>query len=206
MPLSLLAGQRITFAVPPQATVAITPGASSSARVTQLGTPGTPAQAPQTITAQKKVVGLKTTPLVFEVVCVTGRVDMTDPVVIDEVFDPSNVNLTGGAINGTPIGQTTPAAVKTSNLGATFTDSTSTPGNVTNNSPSGRIAFGAGQSTVTVTSSLVSASSRIFCDLNSVDGALTSIVTCKANAGSFTVTANGASTGTAATFDFLVVN
>jgi hypothetical protein len=43
-------------------------------------------------------------------------------------------------------------------------------------------------------------------NLRTVDGALTDIVTCVTAAGSFTMTFNGASTGTAAQVDFLVVN
>lgn len=104
------------------------------------------------------------------------------------------------------IGNITPNSVKTSNLQATFTDSSGTPGNVTNNSPRGRVAFGAGASTVVVTSSLVTAASMIIATLRAPDTALTSILRVLPTAGSFTITANAASTGTAAQADFLVVN
>lgn len=105
-----------------------------------------------------------------------------------------------------PIGNITPNSVKTSNFAATFTDSSGTPGNVTNNSPRGRVAFGAGASTVVVTSSLVTAASMIIATLRTPDTALTSILRVLPAAGSFTITANAASTGTAAQADFLVVN
>lgn len=104
------------------------------------------------------------------------------------------------------IGNITPNSVKTSNLQATFTDSTGTPGNVTNNSPRGRVAFGAGAATVVVTSSLVTAASMIIVTLRTPDTALTDVLRVLPTAGSFTITANAASTGTAAQADFLVVN
>lgn len=87
-----------------------------------------------------------------------------------------------------------------------FTNSTGTPGNVTNNSPRGRCALAAAATTVVVTNNLVTANSMVVVELRAVDGAATSILTCVTAAGSFTVTFNGASTGTAAQFDFLVVN
>ena len=110
----------------------------------------------------------------------------------------------GGAL--TVVGETTLAKVSTTNLAAFFTDSTATPGNVTNNSARGRVAFAAGASTVVVTSSLVTATSMIIVTLRAADGALTSILRALPAAGSFTITANAASTGTAAQADFLVVN
>lgn len=105
-----------------------------------------------------------------------------------------------------PIGATTPAAVKTSNLQATFTDSSGTPGNVTNNSPRGRVAFAAAATTVVVTNSLVTASSMVKVQLRSGDGSLSVVTTCLTAAGSFTITGNAATTGTAAQADFLVIN
>lgn len=104
------------------------------------------------------------------------------------------------------IGTTTPGIVKTSNLQATYTDSSGTPGNVTNSSPRGRVALAAAASTIVVTSTLVSTTSMVKCQLRSVDGAATSVVSCLSAAGSFTITFNAASTGTAAQVDFLVIN
>lgn len=122
-------------------------------------------------------------------------------------FNPASVAITGGAINGASIGQTTPAAVKTSNLAMSFTDSTGTPGNVTNNSPRGKVSFASGANTIVITNSLVTASSSVIADLNTVDGALNAIVTCLAGAGTITITANAAATTAGlAKCDFIVIN
>jgi len=102
------------------------------------------------------------------------------------------------------IGTTTPGIVKTSNLQATYTDSSGTPGNVTNNSPRGRAAFAAAGSSVVVTNSLVAATSTVLVSLGGSDATLTSVRVTPA-AGSFTVTGNAAATATTV-FDFLVVN
>lgn len=110
----------------------------------------------------------------------------------------------GGAL--TVAGATTLAAVSATSLATFFTNSTATPGNVTNNSARGRVAFAAGASTVVVTSSLVTANSMIIATLRAADGSLTSILRVLSIAGSFTITANAASTGTAAQADFLVIN
>lgn len=111
---------------------------------------------------------------------------------------------TTGSMNNMSLGQTWPAAVKTSNLAATFTDSSATPGNVTNNSPRGRAAFAAGASTVVVTSSLVTAASSVFIQQENADSTLTAMTVIPA-AGSFTVTGKAAATAVTA-FSFLVVN
>jgi hypothetical protein len=120
-------------------------------------------------------------------------------------YNPANVAITGGAINGATVGQTTPAAVKTSNLGATFTDSSATPGNVTNSSPRGRVAVAAGASAVTVTSTLVTVNSTVLAVVSSVDVTLTEVLRTVAAAGSFTITCNAVATA-ATKVDFLVIN
>lgn len=114
--------------------------------------------------------------------------------------------LTGTFAAPPALGTTTPAAVRTSNLQAVYTDSSATPGNVTNNNPRGRVALAAGATTIVVTNSLVTATSMVSCNLRAVDGAATAISTVITGAGTFTITFNGASTGTAAQVDFLVVN
>jgi hypothetical protein len=119
-------------------------------------------------------------------------------------YDPAAVDITGGAINGTPIGATTPSTVKTSDLQATFIDSSGTPGNVTNSAPRGRAAFAAAGTSVVVTSTLVAATSAVFVQLRDIDATMTR-VTVIPGAGSFTVTSGAAST-TPTSFDFLVVN
>jgi hypothetical protein len=87
-----------------------------------------------------------------------------------------------------------------------FTDSTGTPGNVTNNSPRGRVALAAAASTIVVTNSLVTASSMVKCQLRATDGSATAITTVITAAGSFTITFNGAASGTNARVDFQVEN
>jgi hypothetical protein len=87
-----------------------------------------------------------------------------------------------------------------------FTDSSGTPGNVTNNSPRGRCALAAGASTVIVTNSLVTANSSVHVQLLTQDGAATQILKCDVVSGSFMVTYNAASTGAASKFDFVVFN
>jgi hypothetical protein len=87
-----------------------------------------------------------------------------------------------------------------------YTDSTATPGNVTNNSPSGRAAFAAAGSTCVVTNASVLATSKVFVQLiGAADATLTSITALAIAAGSFTVTGNAAATA-AKSFEFLVVN
>ena len=122
-------------------------------------------------------------------------------------YNPASVAITGGTINGATIGQTTPAAVKTSNLQMVFADSTATPGNVTNNSPRGKVSFAAAASTIVVTNSLVALTSSVIADMNAIDGALNAIISCKAAAGSFTITGNAAATTSGlAQCDFIVIN
>lgn len=105
-----------------------------------------------------------------------------------------------------PIGQSTPSSIKTSDLQAVFTDATATPGNVTVNTARGRVAFAAAAATVVVTNSLATANSMVIVTLRTADGALTHVLRTVTAAGSFTITANAASTGAAAQADFLVVN
>ena len=121
-----------------------------------------------------------------------------------QMIDPTNVVLTGGTIDNIPVGNSTHAVVKSSNTKENYTDSSGTPGNVTNNSPRGRAAFAAAASTVVVTSSLVTAASTVLPALGGADATLTS-VRVTPGAGSFTVTGNAAATGITP-FDFTVVN
>ena len=102
---------------------------------------------------------------------------------------------TAGSINNMSIGATTPASGKFSSLAASFTDSSGTPGNVTNNSPRGLVAIAAAATAVTVTNSLVTATSLVLCQLQTADGTLTNINSVVPSAGAFTVTGNAAATG-----------
>jgi hypothetical protein len=87
-----------------------------------------------------------------------------------------------------------------------YTNSTGTPGNVTNNSPSGRAAFAAASATCVVTNSSVLATSKVLVQLEgAADGTLTQILRVTVSAGSFTVTGNAAATGTPQ-FSFVVFN
>lgn len=134
-------------------------------------------------------------------------------------FSPANANVvlsptgTGvvtinpaaaGTINNCSIGATTRSTGAFTSLALTRTDSSGTPGNVTNNSPLGRAAIAAAATTCVVTSSLVTANSEVFVEMISNDATLTSLRVTTA-AGSFTVTGNAAATA-ATSFRFLVVN
>jgi len=94
----------------------------------------------------------------------------------------------------------------TSNVVANSTDASGTPGAATINTPRGRAAFAAGVATLVITNSLVTASSMIICTLRSSDALLTSILRVLPTAGSFTIVGIGATVGTGAVVDFLVIN
>jgi len=130
------------------------------------------------------------------------------PALTDSAYAAGAVVITGGSVNGTPIGAGTPSTGSftsdrfTSILSA-LTDSSGTPGNVTNNAAHGRAAFSAAGTSVVVTNSLCAATSSVFVSLGGADATLTSIRVTP-GAGSFTVTANAAATGITP-FDFLVM-
>jgi hypothetical protein len=85
------------------------------------------------------------------------------------------------------------------------TDASGTPGAATINKPSGTVAIAIGAASVTVTNSLVTASSRVFATLQFVDATLTTIRTVVPGAGSFVITGNGNATA-ATKVAFFVVN
>jgi hypothetical protein len=90
-------------------------------------------------------------------------------------------------------------------LSQPYTDNSGTPGNTTINTPSGRAAIAAAASACVVTNSSVLATSKVFISLKGTDAtAITARVSAQ-SAGSFTVTAIAAATGTTV-FDFMVVN
>lgn len=126
------------------------------------------------------------------------------PALTDATYAAGAVAITGGTINGASVGATTASTVRYSTLAAgTYTDSTGTPGNVTNNSARGRAAIAAAGTTCVVTNSLVTATSSVFIQERAQDATATRLSVTTA-AGSFTVTANAAATAALA-FDFLVV-
>lgn len=148
------------------------------------------------------------------VVCaVIGEVEYVigaSPVLTDNPFNPAAAVITGGSVNNTPVGATTPntgsfTSLRSTSLQSVLVDGTGTPGNVTQNTGRGRVALAAAASTIVVTNSQVAANSTIIATLRSVDGAATDIITVLPAAGSFTITMNGATTGTACTIDYLVV-
>jgi len=103
-------------------------------------------------------------------------------------YRPDAVAITGGTISGTPIGGTARAAGEFTTLAMTRTDSSGTPGNVTNNSALGRAAFAAAGTSVVVTNSTVTATSEVFVQLRgAADATLTSCRVTASAAGSFTV-------------------
>lgn len=112
------------------------------------------------------------------------------------------------AVDGAPVGATTPSSgsfttLRSTTLQSALTDGSGTPGNVTQNVEHGRAAFAAAASTVVVTNSQVAANSTVLVSLGGSDATLTSVRVTPA-AGSFTVTGNAAATGTTP-FDYIVI-
>lgn len=85
-----------------------------------------------------------------------------------------------------------------------YTDSSGTPGNVTNSKPSGVVAIAAAATAVVVTNTLVSTTSVVMVTPMDLDATAT-LYKCVPASGSFTITANAAATATTR-FMFLVVN
>lgn len=91
------------------------------------------------------------------------------------------------------------------NLEFAGTDASGTPGAATINQPAGTVAIAIGAASVTVTNSLVTASSRVFATLQFVDATLTTIRTVVPANGSFVVTGNANATA-ATKVAFIVTN
>lgn len=124
------------------------------------------------------------------------------PTLTDQQYKPDSVVVTGGSINTATVGATTRNTGAFTTLAITGTDSSGTPGNVTNNSGSGRAAIAAAATTVVVTSSAVAATDHVFIQPRAIGTpTLWSVATA---AGSFTVTVNVAA-GATWPFDFVVV-
>lgn len=81
-------------------------------------------------------------------------------------------------------------------LGTSQALTTITPGNMTNNSSAGVVAFAAGATSVVVTNSLVDGNSKIFAIINqaTADGTFTSVSRVMPVAGSFTIFGNAGAT------------
>lgn len=119
------------------------------------------------------------------------------------------IQPTGGGnslMDNVSIGQTTPKPVKTSNLGASYTDSSASPGvTVANASPRGRVQITAGNTVFTVTgATLVTAASTVLavCTTNDATAQVRNVVP---GAGTFVITLSAAATANC-NIDFLVVN
>ena len=127
------------------------------------------------------------------------------PGLTDVVYNPGAVAITGGTINGTSIGASVRASGLFIAVSSTATDSTGTPGNVTNNSANGRAAFAAAGTAVVVTNSSVAAADSVHVTLLGVaDATVTRITGVAVAAGSFTVTGDVAATA-AKSFMFTVI-
>lgn len=121
-------------------------------------------------------------------------------------FPAAGINLAApGAIGATTPGTGSFTSLRSTSLQSAITDGTGTPGNITQNVGRGRVALAAGVNNIVVTNSQVAANSTVLCQLRSTDGAATAISTVVTAAGSFAITMNGATTGTACQIDYLVV-
>jgi hypothetical protein len=86
-----------------------------------------------------------------------------------------------------------------------FAATATTTANPTINKPAGQVSVAIGASTVTVTNSLVTATSIVLCQLQFADATFTTILTVVPGTGSFVITGNA--TATALTkIGFIVIN
>ena len=143
------------------------------------------------------------------VVAVAGQVEyVVSGTFTDQRYNPAAVAVTGGSVNATTVGATTPStgsftSLRSTSLQSALADNSGTPGNVTQNVAHGRAAFPASASSVVVTNSQVAATSSVFVQLGGADATLTAVRVTTA-AGSFTVTGNAAATGVTP-FSYIVV-
>lgn len=106
-------------------------------------------------------------------------------------------------------GSVNPAPALTSptistNLIMTRTDSSGTPGAATISTPRGRCSIAAAGTTVTITSTIVTAASTVLCVVSSNDATAT-LKNCVPGAGSFVITLTAGATATV-NIDFIVIN
>jgi len=202
-------GQDATVTIPAGQSIRI--GAFRNAKAS-VNIPGGRAGGPiQTLSDGAVTLGPYTPGVVVVVAATSGEVEYVigaSPVLTDVPFNSAGVAVTGGTINATSVGATTPStgsftSLRSTSLQSALTDGTGTPGNVTQNVQHGRAAFAAAGSTVVVTNSQVAANSSVLVQLGGADATLTS-VRVTAAAGSFTVTGNAAATGITP-FNYLVI-
>lgn len=144
---------------------------------------------------------------------ITSQIDELSlaPVSVGYDYNPAAVAITGGTIDSTPIGQTSPAAGSFTTLNSA-TDVTvsktitaaGTTGAQTINKTAGSVNFAAVASSVIVTNSLATTSSVILCTVATNDATLKTVLVVAA-AGSFTITSNAAATAETRV-NFLVIN
>jgi hypothetical protein len=96
-------------------------------------------------------------------------------------------------------------ALLAGNIQVDSTDASGTPGAATINKPSGTVSIAIGAASVTVTNSLVTASSRVFATLQFGDATLTTILRVVPGSGSFVITGNANATA-ATKVAFFVIN
>lgn len=130
--------------------------------------------------------------------------------ILDRIYRYANGSWRTVVMNGEsyegPVGSSAPNTGKFTQVQAgTFTDISGTPGNGTSSGLRGRAAFAAAASTVTITSTQVTAASSIFIQLEGAADATLTRVDVTPGAGTFTVTGNAAATAIKK-FSFLVIN
>jgi hypothetical protein len=131
---------------------------------------------------------------------------------VAHAFDTTNAFSTAGAkIASFRNAGTEKASVDLNGVvGLQYTDNSASPGATTISKASGRAAIASGASSVVVTNTLVSSSSKVLLQLESSAAGIANLV-CVPGAGSFTVTSvNGSGAATATTanckFSFVVFN
>tara|TARA_R110002153_G_scaffold94487_2_gene227796 strand:+ start:264 stop:656 length:393 start_codon:yes stop_codon:yes gene_type:complete len=127
---------------------------------------------------------------------------MTDTVTIPTSGLWSDISV---ALNHNTSEVTTSLATKLSDTGITLqSEVASSNGDATINKPMGRVLLAAGVTSVTVTNSLVTASSNVFCSVMKVDAA--TIKNVVASAGQFIIYFGAGATGPSVPVAFMVVN
>lgn len=138
-------------------------------------------------------------------------------------FTPANVNATispsgtgtvtinpagGGNMDNVVIGQSTRRVVAATTYYVSRNDLSGTPGNVTTTASRARVAIAAGQSSVTVTNTQVTADGSVFATIAqaTADATLTHITRTVCAAGSFTVYGNAAATANTVIDTWFVLN
>ena len=102
-------------------------------------------------------------------------------------------NVTAGS--ALAIAYTAPVFKAFGRIAGETTDATGSPGAAAQNTLSGRVAIAPGASSVVVTNSKITSTSKVFAQLQTIDGTLTTIKAVVPASGSFTITCNANATG-----------